>query len=264
VAIDPAALAASIARLERATAITGDGSPTGVPDPSGFVDTVVASADALFALSGVGLMFLDEDDALRYVAALRRRHPRAGERPGAARRGALPGQPGAARGRPHPRPHHRRALPLRRRDRRALGVRAVLGVPVEVAGIAVGTLNVYQDRPHDWPEDEIHALRAFARVLGSAFGALVWARRSDALTRQLQHALDKRVVVERAIGFLMAQRDIDAVGAFDVLRRAARSSRRTVGEIAAGVLGGEQPEVDAPSRSRGAMVREAADRQAGG
>lgn len=263
-AIDPAALAASIARLERATAITGDGSPTGVPDPAGFVDTVVASADALFALSGVGLMFLDEDDALRYIAAsddairaLESAQEQLGEGPcldSLVLREVV----------------HTRDLTTDGRYRSVgtivgpLGVRAVLGVPVEVAGIAVGTLNVYQDRPHDWPEDEIHALRAFARVLGSAFGALVWARRSDALTRQLQHALDKRVVVERAIGFLMAQRDIDAVGAFDVLRRAARSSRRTVGEIAAGVLGGEQPEVDAPSRTRGAMVREAADRQAGG
>jgi AmiR/NasT family two-component response regulator len=46
------------------------------------------------------------------------------------------------------------------------------------------------------------------------------------------------VVIERSIGFLMARRGLDAVAAFDVLRRASRGTRRKVGDVAADVLAG--------------------------
>jgi GAF domain-containing protein len=236
VPIDPAALAASVSRLEQA------GPDGGSEDPAALVDLVIEAADTLFALSGVGLMFVDEDEALRYVAAsddviraLESAQEQLGEGP------CLDSLV-------------LRAV-VRTRDITAddkyravgaivgpLGVRAVLGVPVEVAGVPVGSLNVYRDRPHDWPDDEVDALHAYARVLGSAFTALIRARRGDILTAQLRHALDQRVTVERAIGFLMATRRVDPVGAFDILRRAARSGRRTVGDVAQGVLAGAGPD----------------------
>jgi AmiR/NasT family two-component response regulator len=55
---------------------------------------------------------------------------------------------------------------------------------------------------------------------------------------QLQGALDRRVVIERAVGLLMARLDTDAVGAFGSLRRAARDSRRRVADVAEDVLAG--------------------------
>ncbi|MCX6464986.1 MAG: GAF and ANTAR domain-containing protein [Pseudonocardiales bacterium] len=241
--IDQAALAASIARLERAAGGAEDD-----PGADGLVDLVITAADAVFGLSGVGLMFVDEDEALRYVAAsgetiraLETAQEQLGEGP------CLD------------------CLVLQRVVRSAditvddryravgaltgpLGVRAVLGVPVEVSGVPVGSLNVYRDRAHEWPDDEVDALLAFARVLGSAFTSLIRARRGDVLTAQLRHALDHRVTVERAIGFLMGTRSLDPVTAFDVLRRAARRSRRTVGDVAAGVLSGDGAHENGPHR----------------
>ena len=234
--IDPAVLAASIERLESAAARDRD--RYGPTDPVELVELVVRSADALFALSGAGLMCVDPDDALRYVAAsddviraLESAQEQLGEGPcldslvldEVVRTTDLTTDPryravGAVVG--------------------PLGVRAVLGVPVRVAGAPVATINVYLDRPHDWRDDEVEALSAYARLLGTMLTTLVSARHSDSLAAQLQYALDNRVVIERAIGFLMASRRVDAVVAFDLLRRAARSSRRKVAEIAADLLDG--------------------------
>ena len=55
---------------------------------------------------------------------------------------------------------------------------------------------------------------------------------------QLQYALDYRVVIERAVGYPMGAHRLDAVTAFDVLRRRARDSRRRVADVAAEVLNG--------------------------
>jgi AmiR/NasT family two-component response regulator len=55
---------------------------------------------------------------------------------------------------------------------------------------------------------------------------------------QLQYALDYRVVIERAVGYLMGTHRLDAVTAFDLLRRRARDSRRRVADVATEVLDG--------------------------
>jgi hypothetical protein len=55
---------------------------------------------------------------------------------------------------------------------------------------------------------------------------------------QLQYALDYRVVIERAVGYLMGTHRLDAVTSFDVLRKRARDSRRSVADVATEMLGG--------------------------
>jgi hypothetical protein len=49
---------------------------------------------------------------------------------------------------------------------------------------------------------------------------------------QLQHALDARVVIERAIGMLAERFDLPIPDAFELLRSAARDSRREVRSLA--------------------------------
>ena len=47
------------------------------------------------------------------------------------------------------------------------------------------------------------------------------------------------MVIERAVGYLMGAYRLDAVTAFDILRKRARDSRRRIAEIASEVLGGD-------------------------
>jgi AmiR/NasT family two-component response regulator len=48
------------------------------------------------------------------------------------------------------------------------------------------------------------------------------------------------VVIERAVGYLMGAHKLDAVTAFDLLRKRARDSRRRIAEVAAEILGGQR------------------------
>lgn len=119
------------------------------------------------------------------------------------------------------------------------GVRSVCGVPVRLGSTPIGTLNVYRDRPHEWDESETRALTAYGTVIGDLLGASAARHRSDETAQQLRHALDYRVPIERAIGYLMASTGADATTAFSRLRSAARNSRRKIVDLAAEVLAGK-------------------------
>jgi len=116
-------------------------------------------------------------------------------------------------------------------------LRAVAGVPILLGGSPVGTLNVYRDEPVEWDDSDMRALRAYADLVAEILGAALAADQQSTLARQLQYALDYRVVIERAVGYLMGAFKLDAVTAFDILRKRARDSRRRVADVAAEVLG---------------------------
>jgi GAF domain-containing protein len=116
------------------------------------------------------------------------------------------------------------------------GIHALLGVPIHADGIAVGALNVYRDQPGKWSDNEIAGLQAYGTLIESLLRAALTARRRGELAEQLQHALDHRVAIERAVGVIMGRDNIDAVAAFNKLRAAARSSERKVAEVAAELL----------------------------
>ncbi len=76
------------------------------------------------------------------------------------------------------------------------------------------------------------------RVAWRAAHASWWVTQEhSAVADQLQYALNYRVVIERAVGYLMGARGLDAVAAFDLLRRQARDSRRRVADVATDLLG---------------------------
>lgn len=116
------------------------------------------------------------------------------------------------------------------------GVRAVLGLPIHTGRVPVGSLNVYRSQPSEWSSADVEALRAYATVIEGVLHAALQVRERGELAEQLQHALDHRVVIERAVGVTMGREGIDAVTAFNKLRDAARSSGRRVADVAADLL----------------------------
>jgi GAF domain-containing protein len=124
------------------------------------------------------------------------------------------------------------------------GIRAVLGVPVRLGGVPVGTIDVYLDRVHDWDESEERALGRYGDVVETTLAAALRAHAAGELADQLQYALDYRVVIERAVGYLMARDGVDAVVAFNRLRRSARNQRTKIGQVAEELLStGRLPDV---------------------
>ena len=73
-------------------------------------------------------------------------------------------------------------------------------------------------------------------MVATTLTAAVQAHTAGELARQLQYALDYRVVIERAVGYLMAKESLDPVVAFNALRTAARSRRTKIGEVAEHLL----------------------------
>jgi GAF domain-containing protein len=231
VPIEPGALAQSIARLEDLDPVR-----TGL---DATLQEAVEVVDGLFGVDGAGILLLAPDDVLRYAASsdetghmLELLQEQTGEGPcidafmltdliRCTDTGADPRYPVLG--------------PLAVRH----GIGAVLGVPIELKGGPIGTLNTYCSSPHDWDESEINAIQAFTRVVGVLLRSAAAAHLAGERAEQLQYALDNRVVIEQAKGVLMERGGLDPSSAFELLRSAARSNRLKVGEIARRVVDGD-------------------------
>jgi GAF domain-containing protein len=227
--IDPDALANSVARLEGVDPVD-----TGL---DAALELAVAETDELFGVDGAGLMLVDGDGVLRYTAAsdepgrmLEAVQEQVGEGPCvdaflkdgpvlAEDLGVDPRWPSAG---PMAAGH---------------GIRAVLGVPIDLREGPVGTLNVYAARPRRWDDSEVAAIRAYTRVIASLLRTAVQAHVSGRAASQLQQALDHRSLIEQAKGILMERRGLDQRAAFELLRSRARSSRRRLDEVARETVG---------------------------
>lgn len=201
-----------------------------------FLDDVVSAVHTLFGLSGAAFLMIDDRSTLRSVAA----SDQAGEALEETQRDAGEGPcidtfvtdttttcADLAND-----PRYRRVGPALAER----GIHAVLGVPIRVGGGPVGALNVYVNEPHEWLSDEVSALELFGQLQSALLANALAAEQRGRLADQLQYALDYRVVIERAVGYLMACHNVEAVDAFDRLRRAARDRQRRVADLAADVL----------------------------
>ncbi len=201
------------------------------------LEAVLDACVELFHVGGAGILIADEQDMLRYVAAsdgpgriLEKTEASAGEGPCTeayvTARVVTTDDVTAESER----------WPTLAKTLRDQPVRAVLGTPVRLGGVPVGTLDVYVEHPHGWDDSEITALGRYAEVIATILSAAVQAHTAGEMARQLQYALDYRVVIERAVGFLMARTSVDAVAAFNQLRTSARSRRTKIGVVAEHVL----------------------------
>ena len=198
----------------------------------------VHTAARVFAATGAGLMLIDDSSVLRAVAAtdapgraLEEAQVKLGEGPCVD--ALLNDEIVAVEDLAHdPRwPRLRPELPT-------AGVRAVLGAPVHIAGGPVGSVNIYRDAPWAWDNDDIDALGAYARVVEGVLVGALQSRQQSEIARQLRQALDDRVKIERAVGLVMGRDRVDAVSAFNRLRRSARDSGRPVADVAGDLLRG--------------------------
>jgi GAF domain-containing protein len=227
--IDDAALAESLRRLSQPR--DDDGSLTSA------LNVVVAACVDLFAVDGAGVLLADEQDMLVYAAAsdgpgrlLEQTEAEAGEGP--CTEAFVQGRVVTSRDIIA----ETERWPTLARVMAGQPVRAVLGTPVVLGGVPIGTLDVYQERPHDWDDSEIAAIGRYAEVISTTLGAALQAHTAGELARQLQYALDYRVVIERAVGYLMAKESMDGVAAFNALRTAARTRRTKIGLVSEHVL----------------------------
>ena len=100
------------------------------------------------------------------------------------------------------------------------------------------SLDAYRDSPHEWTDEQVDGLQAYARLIERLLLTAMRAQRHERTVKQLEYALEHRVVIERAVGVLMERNGLEAVAAFEELRSAARNSRRRAADVAAEILAG--------------------------
>jgi GAF domain-containing protein len=190
----------------------------------------------VLGVSGAGVSLGDAHGALQFVTATDQLVTRAEE-----------GQIGAREGPCHDAFHSGDAVtvadlaaderwPVFRRVALEAGMRAVAGIPMLVEDQRVGAVNIYSATPREWPADDIADARLLADM---ATGYIVNARtltESEERARQLQHALDSRVVVEQAKGVIAERHGITPAAAFTLLRNHARSNNAKLHDVARAVL----------------------------
>jgi GAF domain-containing protein len=117
-------------------------------------------------------------------------------------------------------------FPLYRRDvLEQTPIRAIMAFQLFIANETMGALNVYAEQPHAFGPE--------TRVIGSIFAAhssVVWnaARRDE----QFQRALASRDVIGQAKGMIMERYGVDAVQAFELLRKLSQDSNVPLIQIA--------------------------------
>ncbi|MDA0174575.1 GAF and ANTAR domain-containing protein [Solirubrobacter taibaiensis] len=202
------------------------------------IQQAVDSAAELFRVSGSGVMFIDDDQLLQYAAAsdghgreLEEAETRAGTGP--CVQSVVTGEVVTTKD-------------VTTDDRwpelhRELGdttVRAVVGLPIHIGGARVGSLDAYCDTAHEWSDSEVEGLLAYSRLIERLLLTAMRAQRQERTVKQLEYALEHRVVIERAVGVLMERHRLDQLAAFERLRSAARDSRRRAADIAAEIVAG--------------------------
>jgi len=118
----------------------------------------------------------------------------------------------------------------------AAGFQAVHAFPMRLRGETIGALNLFGTISSRFEPDEIRVVQALADVATIAILQERNITQAEALTEQLQGALNSRIVIEQAKGALARSKGISVGAAFDTLRLEARSSSRRLVDVAQDVL----------------------------
>lgn len=124
---------------------------------------------------------------------------------------------------------------------REAGLRAVYSFPLRSDDDIVGALNFYRGTPGRLSAAQVEAAFLLADVTTVHIGS---ERLRDALeikTSQLESALESRVLIEQAKGFVAAALQVSIDASFELLRSYARSHNRRLRELARQVLDGGLP-----------------------
>jgi GAF domain-containing protein len=117
-----------------------------------------------------------------------------------------------------------------------MGFSSVYAVPMHRDREVIGSLALFREAAGE--PQEVWVARAVADVAAVVVSQARALSRSEELARQLQHALDSRVVIEQAKGVLAERLGLDMRAAFAALRSYARSHNARVSELAVSIVDG--------------------------
>jgi GAF domain-containing protein len=110
-----------------------------------------------------------------------------------------------------------------------IGVRSMISVRLGTSARTIGTLNLYDSRPHHFSVADVEVAHVLAR-----HAAIALDRASDA--ENFSRALDSRKLIGQAQGILMERFDLDDAGAFEVLRRYSQDNNVKLRDVAQSIV----------------------------
>ncbi|APX31760.1 transcriptional regulator [Brachybacterium sp. P6-10-X1] len=125
------------------------------------------------------------------------------------------------------------------------GFESVHAFPMRLRDSVIGALNLFGRPQTNFTDDESRIVQALADIATISILQERNLTRVEALTEQLQGALNSRIIVEQAKGALAQMEGITPAQALDQLRFQARSSSRRLTDVATEVL--EQAGLPPPS-----------------
>lgn len=116
------------------------------------------------------------------------------------------------------------------------GIARVLSVPLRHGDSVVGTLSMVRLSRTDYQEREVAAATRLADVLAASIVRDQELREARAVSAQLEHALQARVVIEQAKGMVAAELRMTIDEALDCIRQFARSRHLRLAEVGADIV----------------------------
>jgi transcriptional regulator with GAF, ATPase, and Fis domain len=134
---------------------------------------------------------------------------------------------------------------------RAAGFAAVHAVPMRLRLETIGALNFFSTTAGALDEGTLRLGQALADVASIGLLQQRAIHRRDALTEQLQTALNTRVLIEQAKGVVAERLGLSIEDAFSALRTTARSRNRSLSALAQAIVDGSEDLASAPASQSG-------------
>ena len=131
----------------------------------------------------------------------------------------------------------------------AVGFTAVHALPMRLRDEVIGALNFFSIAPGALDPGKLRLGQALADVATIGLLQQRAIHQRDALTGQLQSALNSRVLIEQAKGLIAERLHLDIDEAFTLLRQRARHHNRKLSDLAQALLDGTEQLPTAPSRN---------------
>ena len=112
------------------------------------------------------------------------------------------------------------------------GLCSLACIPLVVKGKAIGVINCYTSRPHDFTESELNVLTCIANQ------AAVVIENTELMVKYkvIQEELEARKIIERAKGILMKEGGLSEEEAYHMIRKYAMDQRKTMREVAEAII----------------------------
>ncbi|WP_165491715.1 ANTAR domain-containing protein [Egibacter rhizosphaerae] len=121
----------------------------------------------------------------------------------------------------------------------AAGLKAIYAVPLHLRDQTLGVVDLVASQPAQLGDTDLATAQMLADIaVAYVVNSRAYTEQAE-LSKQLQEALNSRVVIEQAKGRLSAWLEIDTGEAFEVLRDYARAHRRPLREVAEQVIVGK-------------------------